>query len=111
VLYLKLSVDQVVQYQSNYTCALEDDKSSDSNSGRSTYVDPLTKTKYVWDVKTNQWILEEQHTSSYADNCQYTDPKTGAKYVWDGHRQTWRNMETPNGSDSNTTASEAGEFI
>nr|CAB3254690.1 HIV Tat-specific factor 1 homolog [Phallusia mammillata] len=87
----KLSVDQIIQYQANYSAS--DDQANNnqneeaSSAGPASYMDPLTKTKYIWDKASNSWTPE---TCNYADNFKYTDPKSGFVYKWDAKSKSWQ---------------------
>ena len=96
-----LSVDVMQQYQSTYnsnensgTAAKEDDSKQQKGSDSSSfYLDPLTKTKYVWDKSSEKWVQEsspqQQNVKLNGDTYEYTDPKTKEVYKWNATSQQW----------------------
>ena len=72
----------MIKYQSGYS---DGDQVQKSNS---TYLDPQTKTTYVWDSTRHEW--KPQY---YPDNYRYTDQQSGVTYKWKAQEQKWEIIE------------------
>jgi len=83
----KLSTDLLVQFQSNY----QSEKTSDpkkSSSKVEKYYDPNTKTTFIWNSESNQWVPMNDERS-FKNPYEYKDPNTGKMYYWNESEKTW----------------------
>uniref|UniRef100_H2Y5S5 RRM domain-containing protein n=1 Tax=Ciona savignyi TaxID=51511 RepID=H2Y5S5_CIOSA len=78
----KLSLDMMMKFQSQYS-----DTSAANTS--SSYVDPVSKLKYIWDTTSHSWKPDFKYEVSPSGEYTYTDPATHTKYKWNAQEQTW----------------------
>ena len=96
----------MIQYQSGYS-----DGDNVEKSDGATYLDPLTKTTYVWNAKDHQWKPQTMKYN-YPDNYRYTNPQDGKTYAWSLKEQKWKIVENEANQSScgvnNSKSSESG---